>query len=188
MEHLILSKKQIAKITADIGHKLSKDLAKEKKIPVVIGIMKGSMNFMMDVMKNLEVDVFTDYIQVSSYNGTKTTGKVILKRDLSFDIKGRTVVVIEDIVDTGVSMNYLMDFLKDRYHPKRIILVALVDKRSRRKEKVKIDYAGMILKEDEFLLGYGLDYNELGRNLPEIYGLTNKEVRKLAGKINKEII
>lgn len=186
MENVILNKKQIAKITEKIGGDLNKVLKKEKKTPIVMGVMKGSMNFMMDVIRHIDADIFIDYIQVSSYCGTKTTGKVILKRHPSFDLKGRTLVLIEDIVDTGLSMQYLLSYLKERHHPKKIILVALVDKVSRRKVKVKVDYCGLVLKKDEFLYGYGLDYNEFGRNLPEIYGLTNKEIRQIAKKVNKE--
>lgn len=179
-----MSASEIQKVTKDIGKELTKVLSKEKRIPIVVGIMKGAMNFMMDVAKNIDCDFFTDFIQISSYNGTKTTGKVIMKRDLSFDIKGRTLVLMEDVIDTGISMQYLLDFLKERYQPKRIILVALFDKKCRRKVDVKIDYVGKTLLGDDFLYGYGLDYNELGRSLPDVYGLNAKEVAKLQDKIN----
>lgn len=181
----VLSAKEINQITERIGTKISKDLAKEKQIPIVIGIMKGSLNFMMDLLKHIKVDVFTDYIQISSYNGTKSTGQVIFKRYPSFDLKNRTIVIVEDIIDTGISMNYLLEHIKEHYHPKKIILVALIDKRFRRKQKVNIDYVGKILNEDDFLCGYGLDYNELGRNFPNIYGLSKKEIENLDKKANQ---
>ena len=183
---IIFSKKDIEKITKDIGGKLTKDLSKEKRIPVICGIMKGSLNFMNDLIKNIKTDVFTDYIQVSSYSGNKTTGKVILKRDLTIDIKDRTLVLVEDVIDTGISMRYLIDFIKQRYQPKRILIVALFDKTYRRKEKIKCDYAGKTLNADDFLYGYGLDYNELGRHLPEVYGLNSDDVRKLQEKLEKD--
>jgi len=186
MEKIIMSKNEIAEVTKRIGNQLSIELNNETRIPIAVGVMKGSMNFMMDVVKNINADIFTDYIQVSSYNGTNTTGRVILKRDLSFDIKDRTVILIEDVIDTGISMNYLLDFLKERYRPKRIILVALFDKTYRRKIKINIDYVGKVLDTDDFLYGYGLDYCELGRNLPEVYGLNQDEVNMLSKKINSD--
>lgn len=186
MSKLIFSKEQIEESCKDIGKKLTKELKNEKKIPVVVGIMKGALNFMMDLVKYIDTEIFLDYIQVSSYNGTKSTGKVILKRDLCFDVKNRTIVLVEDVVDSGISMNYLLDFIKDRHHPKKIILVSLFDKRFRRKAKIKIDYVGKVLTGDDFLLGYGLDFNELGRGIPEVIGIDEKEAHKLLERINND--
>ena len=189
MKHLLVSREEIKQITKHIGECLTKDLENESTIPVVIGIMKGSMNFMMDIIENINLDVYLDYIQVSSYNGgTQTTGKVTLKRDLSFNIKNRTIVLVEDVIDTGISMNFLLHFLNEKYHPNKIILVALLDKRSRRQVDVKVDYAGKVINEDYFVYGYGLDYNELGRNLPEIYALTDEEIKELSEKSGRKIL
>lgn len=179
MSRIIFSKKDIMNAASRIGKQLTKELKNDKRIPVAVGIMKGSLNFMNDLIGCIDRYIFTDYIQVSSYSGTKTTGKVILKRDLSIDVKDRTIILIEDVIDTGISMNYLLDFLKDRYHPKRIILVALFDKTYRRKIPVHIDYVGKVLKDDDFLLGYGLDYCEIGRNLPEVRGLNAEDIHKI---------
>lgn len=183
MNKIVMSHDEILKASKKIGKSISKELSKEKRIPVVVGVMKGATNFMMDLIKYITPNIYIDYIQVSSYNGTTTTGKVILQKDLTFDIKNRTVVLVEDVVDTGISMSYLLDFLKDRYKPKRIILVALFDKKFRRKKKVKIDYAGKVLTGDDFLYGYGLDYMEVGRNLPDVYALNEKDVHELNKKI-----
>lgn len=186
MKKIIMSNQEIQLVCRQIGEKLTADLAHEKRIPIAVGIMKGAMNFMEDLVKNIGVDIFTDYIQISSYNGSNTTGKVILKRDLSFDVKNRTMILIEDVVDTGISMQYLLQFIKERYQPKRIILVALFDKKFRRKVDVKIDYVGKVLTGDEFLFGYGLDYNELGRNLADVYGLNSEEILQLQAKVKAD--
>lgn len=186
MKKIIMSREEISKVCKDIGSKLNDDLKNETSIPVFVGIMKGSLNFMMDIVKHINRDIFVDFIQVSSYSGTKTTGKVILKRDLSFDIKDRTIVLIEDVIDTGISMNYLLDFIKSRYQPKRIVLVTLFDKKCRRKMDVKIDYVGKVLTGDDFLYGYGLDYCELGRNIDQVYGLNGDEIRQLDEIIKRE--
>lgn len=179
MSQIIFSKKDITSAASRIGKQLTEELKADKKLPVAVGIMKGSLNFMHDLIGYINHPMFTDYIQVSSYSGTKTTGKVILKRDLSIDVKDRTIILIEDVIDTGISMNYLLEFIKDRYHPKRIILVALFDKTYRRKVPVHIDYIGKTLSNDDFLLGYGLDYCEIGRNLPEVYGLNAEDIHKI---------
>ncbi|MCQ2792155.1 MAG: hypoxanthine phosphoribosyltransferase [Bacilli bacterium] len=188
MKNIILSAKDIDKICRKIAHQLDNDLKKETHIPVVVGIMKGSINFMMDLTRYMKTNIYTDYIQISSYNGTATTGKVTLKKDLTFNVTGRTVVLIEDIIDTGISMNFLIQFLHDHCHPKRIILVTLLDKVCTRKVDVKIDYCGKVLKNNAFVLGYGLDYNEFGRNFPYVCALTPKEIKEIDKRTDKQIV
>ena len=187
MKNILLSAKDLDKIACNIAKKLDQDLKGEKNIPVVVGVMKGSLNFMMDITKHMKSDIYTDFIQISSYSGTETTGKVVMKKDLSFNIENRTVILIEDIIDTGISMHFLIKFLKDHYHPKRILLVTLLDKVCRRKVKVHIDYVGKVMKQDAFVLGYGLDYNEYGRNLPYVCALTKQEIKMIDEKTSKKI-
>lgn len=187
MKNILLSSKDLDKIARKIAKDLDRDLKGEKNIPVVVGVMKGSLNFMMDITKHMKSDLYTDFIQISSYSGTETTGKVVMKKDLSFNIEDRTVILVEDIIDTGISMHFLIKFLKDHYHPKRILLVTLLDKVSRRKVKVHIDYVGKVLKNDAFVLGYGLDYNEYGRNLPYVCALTKQEIKMIDEKTSKKI-
>ncbi len=187
MENIILNYEQIQEICKKIASSLDNDLKSEENIPVFVGVMKGSLNFMMDLIRYMKTDIYTDYIQISSYSGTETTGKVVLKRDLSFNVENRVLVLIEDIVDTGISMHFLIKFLKDHYHPKKIILVTLLDKACRRKLDVHIDYAGLVLQNDDFVLGYGLDYNEYGRNLPFIASLKPNEVKEIDEKIRNRI-
>lgn len=174
--NIVLSEEQIQAICGDIATKLVKDLENEAKTPVFIGVLKGALNFMMDLIKKIDRPILTDYIQLSSYEGTNSTGSIVIKKMFDCDIKDRTVVIVEDVVDTGLSMNYLMDFLHANYKPKRILLVTLFDKEAARKCDIKIDYCGAKLTENAFLLGYGLDYNEYERNTGYVYTATKEDI------------
>lgn len=179
---LVLSEKEIIKITKKLGSEITKEIKNEKKIPVVLGIMKGALNFMQDVVKNIKCDVFIDYLQISSYKGTKSTNKIILKKKNDLNIKDRVVVLVEDVIETGKSISYLLNLLK-KDKPKKIILVILFDKRTKvDAKKIKVNYIGKKLKNKNFLLGYGFDLDELGRNLPAIYEINNVEVKKIIKK------
>ncbi len=182
---IVLSEQEIQGICNDIGAKLSKELANEERTPLFLGVMKGALNFMFDLIKRIDRPIFTDFIQISSYAGVQTTGKINLKKDFDMDIKDRTVVVVEDVVDTGISMKYLIDHLNENYQPKRIIICALFDKEYARCEDIKIDYVGKVLKENCFLVGYGLDYNELERNVPYVYIATPEDIDKWNEEIQK---
>ena len=182
---IVLSEQQIQNICNDIGAKLSKDLENEEKTPLFLGVMKGALNFMFDLIKRIDRPIYTDFIQISSYAGVQTTGKINLKKDFDMDIKDRTVVVVEDVVDTGISMKYLIDHLNANYQPKRIIICALFDKEYARCEDIHIDYVGKTLKENCFLVGYGLDYNELERNVPYVYIATPEDIDRWNEEIQK---
>lgn len=186
MDRIILSEEQLKAITKDLGEKLTKEVENDDKIPVFLGVMKGSLNFMIDLIKNIKVPIYTDYIQISSYHGTSTCGSITLTKDIKQDCAGRTVVVIEDIIDSGLSMTYLLNHIKGTQHPKRIILVALFDKKDARKVPIEVDYKGCVLEGHDFLLGYGLDYNELCRNVPYVYAATPDEIAKLDYLSNKK--
>lgn len=166
---IVLSEEQIQNICKDIGNKLNSELANEERTPLFLGVMKGALNFMFDLIKRIDRPIYTDFIQISSYAGVQTTGKINLKKDFDMDIKNRTVIIVEDVVDTGISMKYLIEHLNKNFQPKRIIVCCLFDKEYARCENVKIDYVGKVLNEKCFLVGYGLDYNELERNIPYVY-------------------
>ena len=182
---IVLSEQEIQNICNDFGAKLSKELENEEKTPLFLGVMKGALNFMFDLIKRIDRPIFTDFIQISSYAGVQTTGKINLKKDFDMDIKDRTVVVVEDVVDTGISMKYLIDHLNEHYQPKRIIICCLFDKEYARCENIKIDYVGKVLKENCFLVGYGLDYNELERNVPYVYIATPEDIDRWNEEIQK---
>ena len=169
MKEMVLTHEQIVEATKAVGEKLTTELKSEDKIPVVIGVLKGAVHYLAELVKYIDAPIFVDYIQVSSYSGTESTGKVNLVKDLTYDIKDRTIVIVEDIVDTGLSMEYLVEHLNNKYHPKRIIITALFDKPTARINDIVCHYPGYILPEAKFLVGFGLDYKELFRNVPYVF-------------------
>lgn len=135
--------------------------------PVLIGVLKGSFIFMSDLVRRLDFPLEMEFVRLSSYgSSTESSGKIKLEHSVKTTIKGKDVLVVEDIVDTGLSLTFLMDYLKKK-KPATLKLCCLMDKPSRRKAPVTIHYSGFIVP-DQFLVGYGLDYAEQYRNLPDI--------------------
>ena len=176
MKQLIASHEEIEEICKRIGKEITEDFKKEYKVPVILGVMKGCLNFMMDLIKYIECPIYTDFIQIASMAGVKSTGQVKLLRDFSIDIKDRLVVVVEDVVDTGISMDYLVTYLKSKYKAKEVRICTLFNKVATRRVEVPVFYEGKRLEHDDFLLGYGLDYNEFERNVPYVYTPTKEEI------------
>lgn len=175
---IILSSEEIHSICKDIAGKLdARFSANGVTTPIFIGVLKGSLNFMMDLIREVKTEIMTDYIQVSSYSGTSSTGAVILKKDLSLDITEKTICIIEDVIDTGLTMQYLTGYLKEKYNPKEVIIISLFDKIYLRKTDLHVDYTGKLLTDNKFLVGYGLDYNEFSRNTPYVYAATPADVK-----------
>lgn len=148
----------------ELGEQISKDYA--GKNPILIGILRGSIMFYANLVKNIKTDCTFDFMCLSSYSGTASTGKVRMLLDLREDIKDRHVIIIEDIVDTGITVSYLTDLLQTR-KPASVEVCSLLDKPSNREVEIKPKYIGFTI-ENEFVIGYGLDYNELYRNIPYI--------------------
>ncbi len=139
----------------------------KEKNPILIGILKGANVFVADIMRKLDFLLEVDYMVVSSYGkSTSTSGVVRILKDLSVDISGRDVIILEDLIDTGLTLSYLKDNLMSR-NPKSIKICTFLNKPSRRKVDVKIDYIGKDI-EDYFVVGYGIDFAEKYRNLPYI--------------------
>lgn len=168
MRTIVLSNEEIQKITKRIADQLATRYRFNDYPPIVIGVMKGALPFMTDLVSKMDIPLLVDYIQIGSYNGTETTGTVILKKDVTLDINGRDIVIVEDIVDSGISMNYLVDYFKKKYNPASLVTVTLLDKKCNRKVPFEVDYYGYEV-QNQFLMGYGLDYNEIGRNLNYVY-------------------
>lgn len=138
---------------------------------ILIGILKGAFIFLSDLARQLPIPVKVDFLRAASYGaGTSSSGNIRLSKELEIDIRGRHVLVVEDIVDTGLTLKYLLDYLRS-FGPESLKVCTLIDKHERREADVTIDYAGHTVAEG-FLVGYGLDYAELYRNLPAIYHLT----------------
>jgi hypoxanthine phosphoribosyltransferase len=161
---ILLSAEQIQKRVAELAGELRRDFPDDLH---VIAVLKGAFVFLSDLIRHIPGHVSLDFMAVSSYaKGTTTSGEVRLLKDLDFALHGRNVVIVEDIVDTGLTLNYLQDILRSR-NPKALRTACLLSKPSRRQVDVKVEYIGFTI-EDRFVVGYGLDYAEQYRNLPYI--------------------
>ncbi|NLW65713.1 MAG: hypoxanthine phosphoribosyltransferase [Clostridiales bacterium] len=162
---ILFTEDQLKKRVTELGAALTERFA--GKEPLFIGVLKGSFVFMADLVRAVDLKSSLDFMAVSSYGrGTSSSGAVNIMKDLSEDIAGRDIIIVEDILDSGVTLNYLCGYLQNR-KPASITLVTLFDKPSRRKAPVKADYVGFEVP-DEFIVGYGLDFAEKYRNLPYI--------------------
>jgi len=163
--YVLLSEDQIKARVKELGKIISNDY--EGKRPMVVGILKGSLIFMADLIRTLTIPLNIDYVAISSYGRTTdSSGVVRIVKDLDEPIDGRHVLVVEDIIDTGLTLRYLLDNLRSR-HPASVKVCTLLDKPSRRRVDIVPDYNGFEIP-DEFVVGYGLDYAENYRNMPFI--------------------
>lgn len=181
-----MSEQQIQQTCQKLGNQLTQELAHEEKIPLFVGVMKGALNFFYALVPNVKMKILTDFVETSSYEGTQSTGTVTLTKDLSINPEGRTLVIVEDVVDTGLSMRYLIDYINSHYKPKRILICALFDKQAMRKEDIQADFAGMVLKENKFLIGFGLDYRELDRQIPYVYVPEEKDIQEMDALLDED--
>lgn len=166
-EHIrvMLTEEEVNKRISDLGKKISEDYA-GKELHLVC-VLKGGSFFMCELAKRITVPVTLDFMSVSSYGGdTKSSGVVKIVKDLDESLKGKNVLVVEDIVDSGRTLSYLLELL-DQRGPESLKLCTLLDKPDRRVTDVKVDYTGFVIP-DEFVVGYGLDYDQKYRNLPYI--------------------
>lgn len=169
---VLLTAEQIEERVVALGRDLTKRF--EGCEPLFIGVLKGSFIFMADLIRHVDLKCSVDFMAVSSYGcGTTSSGAVKINKDLNEDIADRHVIIVEDILDSGVTLNYLCGYLRNR-KPASITLVTLLDKPARRKSPVKADLIGFEVP-DEFVVGYGLDYAEKYRNLPFV-GVLKPEV------------
>ncbi len=175
IEKILVSNAEIAKRAEEIAAQINADY-KGKPI-LVVGILRGASIFLADIFKRLEGDVELDFMSLSSYgSGTNSSGEVKMIKDLSEPVDGKNVLIIEDIIDTGITLSYLIKVLEAR-NPESIKLCALLDKPSRRKVELKGDYIGFEIP-DEYVVGYGLDYAEKYRNLPDVCVLSKTVYEK----------
>jgi hypoxanthine phosphoribosyltransferase len=172
---VLISEDQIQAKVVELGKRISADYA--NRAVTLVSVLKGSLPFMADLMRAIEIPVQIDLMEVSSYGGatTETSGLVRILKDLSSSIEGKDVLIVEDIIDTGLTLNYLLRYLRGK-NPDTLRICALLDKPARRLVEIPIDYLGFTIP-DEFVVGYGLDYAERYRNLrvvgtlaPHVYG------------------
>ena len=172
IERVIFSEEDLASTVHKLGAQISEDY-KDRKL-LLVSILKGSIMFMSDLMRSITIPCEIDFMAVSSYgSGTKSSGTVRILKDLDRDIRGYDVLIVEDILDSGMTLNYLMDLLYGR-DPNSIRICTLFDKPERRTVDIYANYSGLEVP-DEFIVGYGLDYNEKYRNLPYI-GVLKREI------------
>ena len=172
ISEILLTEEQLEQRVAAIGADITRDFA--GKAPLFVGVLKGCFVFMADLMRHVDLPCSVDFMAVSSYgNDTKTTGAVKINKDLNQDIEGKDIILVEDILDSGVTLHYLTEYLQVR-KPASITIVTLMDKPSRRKAPVYAKYAGFEVP-DAFVVGYGLDYAETYRNLPYV-GVLKSEI------------
>lgn len=173
IKEILLTEVQIQEKVNELAALLSEEYA--DKDPVFVGVLKGVVIFFADMVRRINVPAEIDFMCISSYGGTHTTGNVAVKKDLSVDIKGRHVIILEDIYDTGTSLDFTYKYLASK-EPASLKICTLLDKPERRKPGITLvpDYIGFTIP-NEFVVGYGLDYNEHYRNLPFI-GVLKPEI------------
>lgn len=168
IKQVLVSEEEIAKKVEELAKKITEDY--KGKDLLLVGILKGSVIFMSALAQKIEFPVQMDFMAVSSYGKSSTsTGEVRINKDLDFSVEDRNLLIIEDIIDTGYTLGYLIDNLKKR-GAKSIKVCTLLDKPDRRKVDINVDYLGFVIP-DEFIVGYGLDYAEQYRNLPYVAAL-----------------
>ena len=171
IERVFFTEEDIRTAVMRLGAEISRDY--EGKDPLFVGVLKGSWIFMADLMRYVTIPCSVEFMAVKSYAGTTSTGAVQIQKDLNVPVEGRHIIMVEDILDTGRTLNYLMNFLSDR-GAASITIATLMDKPSRRMAPVEARYSCFDVP-DEFVVGYGLDYNEFYRNLPYI-GVLKPEI------------
>lgn len=174
---VLISKEQLQGKIREIGEKISRDYEGEEL--VLIGVLKGGFVFLADLMREISNPLELDFISVSSYGAsTKTSGVVRMIKDVDIDVKDKNILIVEDIVDTGLTLKYIKELFEAR-GPKSVRVCTALDKPSRRRVELVPEYCGFEIP-DEFVVGYGLDYNNKYRNIPDVYVLhpsvySNKE-------------
>ena len=162
--NVLINKARLEKRIEEMAKEIEKDY--EGKDIVFLGILKGSVPFMWELAKRIKNNIIFEFIEVSSYKGTESTGTVTMHKDIKNSIEGKDVIIIEDIGDTGRNLNFLLEFLKEK-NPQSVKIATLLSKPSRRVIELNVDYIGFKI-EDKFVVGYGLDYDQNLRNLPYI--------------------
>ena len=177
VQSILISEQEIKEICKKLGEQITRDYVGKKLL--VVSVLKGAVVFMADLLREIKCDCQIDFIAVSSYSGTKTTGVVKFKKDLDIDPDGMDILIVEDILDSGVTLSYLSGVLMGR-NANSIKICTLLDKPANRKADIKADYVGKEVP-DAFIIGYGLDYNEKYRNLPYI-GILKPSVYEQKGE------
>ncbi len=170
---MLLTKEQIAERVEELGIRISKDYQDDP--PIMVSVLKGGFIFLADLVREIAIPIEIDFMEVSSYgDGTVSSGIVRILEDLSLNIEDRHILIVEDIIDTGHTLRYIIENLKTR-HPKSVKICTLLDRRGRREVEIPLDYVGFVVP-DKFVIGYGLDLAQKYRNLPYIGIIEEEEI------------
>ncbi len=170
---ILFPKETIQKRVRELANQISKDYAGKELI--LIGVLKGAFIFMADLIREINIPCRVDFARLASYGaGSESSGKVVLTKDIETSIKDKDILIVEDILDTGLTMQYFVEWLKER-NPKSLNTCVFLDKRKRRKVPLEADYVGFTI-DDGFVVGYGLDFNEMYRFSPDIYTIHSNKL------------
>ncbi len=170
---MLLTKEQIAERVEELGIRISKDYQDDP--PIMVSVLKGGFIFLADLVRAISIPIEIDFMEVSSYgDGTVSSGVVRILEDLSLNIEDRHILIVEDIIDTGHTLRYIIENLKTR-HPKSVKICTLLDRRGRREVEIPLDYVGFVVP-DKFVIGYGLDLAQKYRNLSYIGIIEEEEI------------
>lgn len=173
VERILFSEEEIRTKSAELGKQITEDYKAEGKTPLVVALLRGSVPFLAEIIKHIDLNIEYDFMDVSSYDGTESSGDIRVVKDLDTSIKGVSVLLVEDIVDTGRTLKEVKRLLLNK-GASDVKIVSLLDKPDRRVVDIKADYVGFEIP-NEFVVGYGLDYNQKYRNLPYV-GILKREV------------
>lgn len=166
VKKILVSEEEIEQRCKELGAQITQDYKDLNEIPILVSLLKGSVPFLVKLMKYIELDVEIDFMDVSSYEGTESIGDVRIIKDLDRSIKGESILLVEDIVDSGRTVNSVKELLENK-GCERLRIVSLLDKPSRRVLQIDADYVGFTIP-NEFVIGFGLDFDEKYRNLPYV--------------------
>lgn len=175
VKEVFFSQQQIAQRCKELGAQITADYKEKEDKVIFVGILKGSLPFLADLLRCIELDIVFDTMAVSSYAGTESVGNLTIKKDIESSIQGKDIVLVEDIMDTGLTLNEVKKNLYER-GANDVKIACLLNKQARRSVDIAADYIGFEV-EDEFVIGYGLDFNQKYRNLPYI-GILKEECYK----------
>ena len=180
MERLILSEDEIERICERLGKEIDEDLEQlDDSVPVVMGVMNGGMPFFYELVKHITHPILLDTIKVNSYRGTESSNEVTVDKEPDFDLRDRDVVLVEDIIDTGVTMNFLKESINSHYHPRSLKICVLIKRNAiEMKYDVAPDFIGLCTDEQKYIVGFGFDYYGLCRNTPYIFVPSTKDIKE----------
>ncbi len=175
-EKILYSENEINAAVKSMGKRITNDYA--GRDVVFVSVLSGAFMFVADLIRAVDLDSYIDFMQVSTYgDSTETSGEFKVKKDLTNNIEGKDIIIVEDILDTGFTLSKLVDYIKSK-NPSSVKIAAFIDKPARRKHNIDADYVGFTMEDDSFIVGYGLDYGQKYRNLPYV-GVLRKELINL---------